>query len=262
MQNLNLCLVQPDIIWEQPEANFRKTEKLLERLTQQPDLIVLPEMFATGFTMNAACAQPEQGSILQWMQQTAQRLQCTITGSAMIRQEQSLYNRLFWVNADGQYQCYDKRHLFRFGLEHRYYAAGSQKIITELKGWKFLPLVCYDLRFPVWARNRYLNENFEYDCLIYMANWPHKRAHHWQGLLFARAVENLAYCAGVNRSGTDGNGLFHSGNSLLIDPTGTITQTLSDNEEGITETTLDAGILSTWRASFNAAKDWDEFELK
>jgi predicted amidohydrolase len=179
----------------------------------------------------------------------------------MIEEEHTLYNRLLWVNPDGQYTTYNKRHLFRFGHEHEHYEPGSEKLIVELKGWKICPLVCYDLRFPVWARNTYKDQQFEYDCLIYVANWPERRAHHWKSLLTARAIENLSYCIGVNRIGVDGKNHTYSGNSMVVDPLGQVFHPLEDHQEGLIETRLDAQILTDWRNRFNVGLDWDAFEI-
>lgn len=261
MQDLNVCLVQSDILWEQRDENLKAYSEKLSQLQTAPDLIVLPEMFATGFTMNAACAEEELGAILGWMQQMAQQHQCVITGSAMIKDHSAFYNRLFWVQADGQYSTYDKRHLFRFGREQEYYEPGNKKVIFALNGWKFRPLVCYDLRFPVWARNTYINGAFEYDCLLYVANWPERRAHHWKSLLIARAIENLSYCIGVNRIGKDGNGISHAGNSMICDPLGAVVQQLDDHQQGLISTTLESKTLLDWRTKFNVGQDWDRFEI-
>lgn len=262
MQNLNVCLFQTDILWENRDENLSAYALKLNHLKAKPDLIVLPEMFATGFSMNSAiCAEEEDGPILNWMRTMAKKHQCDLTGSAMIEDGNLLYNRLFWVKPDGSYNTYNKRHLFRFGREHEYYAPGSEKLIVELKGWKLCPLVCYDLRFPVWAKNTYSNHQFEYDCLIYIANWPERRAHHWKSLLMARAIENLSYCIGVNRIGVDGNGLSHAGNTMLADPLGQLLHPLKDHQEGLIEMVLDSTILTDWRSRFNVGQDWDSFQI-
>jgi omega-amidase len=263
MQNLNVSLIQSDILWERRDDNLKAYASLIEQIKTPPDLIVLPEMFATGFSMNASsCAEKEQGPILAWMKDVAKKLQCVIMGSAMISDGADHYNRLFWVEANGAYSFYDKRHLFRFGGENEYYTQGNQKILMTLKGWIFCPLICYDLRFPVWSKNTYKDQHFEYDCLIYIANWPERRAHHWKSLLTARAIENLSYCIGVNRVGTDGNDLIYSGNTMIVDPQGLAQQPLPDHQPGIIEVVLEGKNLQRWRTKFNVGQDWDSFEIR
>ncbi len=262
MQDLNICLLQTDILWEQRDENLQLYSAKLGQMKRPCDLIVLPEMFATGFTMNRDCAEDESGPTLQWMKEQAKKHQCVITGSIITLHEGDLYNRLYWVLPQGNYQYYDKRHLFRFGGEHEYYAPGNRKIIVQIKDWNICPLICYDLRFPVWARNTYTNTEFEYDCLLYIANWPERRAHHWKSLLVARAIENLSYCIGVNRIGADGKGLTHCGNSMVVDPQGNVTLPLADSEQGLIELVLERKQLLDWRNRFNVAQDWDHFNIK
>jgi predicted amidohydrolase len=263
MQDLNISLIQCDLHWEDRDRNLDMISALLEKLVPGTDLIVLPEMFSTGFSMNTKlCAEQDGGYTLDWMKEKAASKSCVLTGSVMIRENFKLVNRLYWVYPDGRYQFYDKRHLFRFGREDEHYQSGSKRIITEAGGWKFCPLICYDLRFPVWSRNKYVKGDFEYDCLLYVANWPERRAHHWKSLLVARAIENLSYCVAVNRVGNDGNGLSHSGNSMVVDPLGQITHKLEDHQAGIIQATLAASTLLDWRQKFNAALDWDEFVLR
>lgn len=261
MQDLKVSIVQTDILWEQKEQNLREYSQKLARLEPGTDLVILPEMFATGFTMNKNCAEAPEGPVLEWMQEIARTRDCVITGSIMVNEGDALFNRLYWVSPDGSYRSYDKRHLFRFGREDEHFRQGNQKLLVTLKGWNISPLICYDLRFPVWARNTYSGGTFEYDLLIYVANWPERRAHHWKSLLIARAIENLSYCIGVNRIGKDAFGLSHSGGSLICDPTGKITGTLEDNVPGIITTTLEAKTLSDWRTRFNVSLDWDRFQL-
>jgi predicted amidohydrolase len=263
MQDLKVCLVQSDLIWEDKAANLLLFEQTIAGIEGTPDLIVLPEMFSTGFSMNTQkCAEEEQDKTLKWMQLTASYRNCVITGSAMIREGKQFYNRLFWVHPDGSYQTYNKKHLFRFGQEDEFYTAGQQRIIAEVKGWKFCLQICYDLRFPVWTRNRFKDGIFDYDALLFVANWPERRAHHWKQLLVARAIENMSFSIGVNRVGVDGNSIPHSGNSLAVDPLGTVIGSLEDHQPGVIEVTLSAEVLSVWREKFKVGMDWDMFELQ
>ena len=221
------------------------------------DLIVLPEMFTTGFSMNAAgLAEEAEGPSLTWMQQEALKYKAVVTGSVMVTEGESYFNRLYWVRPDGSYAKYDKKHLFRMAKEHHTYTSGQERLIVDLNGWKVCPLVCYDLRFPVWSRNT----NNAYDLLLYVANWPKVRSQPWRTLLQARAIENLAYVVGVNRVGTDGNNHPYSGDSAIIHPKGH--HLLETSEvEGIHTITLNKQELEDFREAFPAHLDADGFEL-
>lgn len=256
MQNLNISLLQTSLHWQDKAANYKKFEALIQR-TGDTDVIILPEMFTTGFTM-----EPEQlaeefpGPSLDWMATQANRTGAVITGSIVTKANGHYYNRLVWMTPDGSYQTYDKRHLFRMANEDKHYSAGTDRLIVEYKGWRIFPLICYDLRFPVWSRNQ-----DDYDLLIYIANWPSVRREPWKALLPARAIENLCYVAGVNRVGEDGNGFPHSGDSMVIDPKGTCLFHQADQE--IVETlTLDAEALLKFRKRFPADRDADDFNIK
>ena len=262
MQDLNIVLCQTNIRWEEPAENRAFGDRLLNSLSAPVDLIVFPEMFATGFSMNTAFAEAESGPTLAWMQAAAARINGVLCGSVMVQEQGRYFNRLYWVQPDGTYEKYDKKHLFRFGGEPEQYTSGGGRLIVELKGWRICPLICYDLRFPVWARNRYHENRFEYDVLLYTANWPARRTHHWESLLLARAIENLSYCVGLNRVGCDGNGLDHAGHSRVCDPTGKIYQPLESGAEGLIQTTLSAQGLLDWRSKFNTGPDWDPFTLE
>lgn len=257
MQDLRLSLIQTSLHWEDKKANLQMLEQQLQALNGKTDLVLLPEMFSTGFSMKAVqLAEEMNGSSVQWMQQQAARLGAVLCGSLIIRDREQQYNRLLWVQPDGQIHTYDKRHLFRMGEEHRHYSAGEQRLIVTYKGWNICPMVCYDLRFPVWCRN----VKNEYDLLIFVANWPERRAQHWKALLKARAIENLAYVAGLNRVGTDGHGVYHSGDSTVLDARG---QELfgHSHEEKIQTLTLSADELKQYRESFPAWQDADSFTL-
>ncbi len=263
MQDLTITLIQAYLFWEQPEKNLKSFEKKFAGLAGKQDLIVLPEMFSTGFTMNGdKCAEAPEGNTFNWMQQQAKALNCVITGSFLCTEGGNLYNHLVWMRPDGTYDTYDKRHLFRFGNEHLHFTPGKQKLIVELKGWKICPLICYDLRFPVWAKNTYANHSFTYDLLLYLANWPEKRKHHWRALLMARAIENLSFAAGVNRIGEDGKGNAHSGNSLMVSPKGEVICEIAENMERIETVVLQKYELLQYRERFNVGQDWDSFEIK
>lgn len=258
MQDLRITLVQADLIWHQPEANRTQFEDIFADLEGKTDLIVLPEMFTTGFTMTPeALAEPEDGETVQWLKQQAHRLDVAIVGSVVTQVGDHYRNRLFFTPPNGEQQVYDKRHLFRMGGEHNHYEAGRERVVVEYKGWRIMPQICYDLRFPVFSRN-----HNEYDLLLYVANWPKPRRQPWRTLLQARAIENLTYVAGVNRVGTDGAGLEYSGDSLLVDFTG---ECLIDQaaEQAFVETyTLDSRALNDFRKRFPAWMDADAFDLK
>jgi len=255
--DLNVALVQTTLYWENPTANLAMLEEKIAQITQPVDLIVLPEMFTTGFTMNpAAVAEPMNLTTFKWLRQMAAQTGAVVTGSYVVNEHGKFYNRLVWMQPDGVFDTYDKRHLFRMGNEHAFYTAGTSRVIKEWKGWRICPLICYDLRFPVWSRN----VNLEYDLLLYVANWPAVRRHVWNTLLEARAIENGSYVVGVNRVGNDGNGIAHTGDSALIDFKGEVLLRKSD-EEGIFIQTLQKEQLVTFREHFPAHLDADAFEI-
>jgi omega-amidase len=266
MENLKVTLIQSSLHWEDPIANMAMFEEKIWQLKGATDLIVLPEMFTTGFSMNAAgLAEHMNMSTFKWMKQQAAQTGAVITGSYIVKDKQKYYNRLLWMRPDGSYAVYDKRHLFRMAEEQHTYAAGSIRIITELKGWRICPLICYDLRFPVWSRNCSVDsENYSaepvYDCLLYIANWPAARSFAWSTLLQARAIENISYVIGVNRVGTDGKGHAYSGDSALISPKGE--RLFYQAADEIMQTvTLDAEELTAFRRKFPAYLDADKFSL-
>ena len=255
---LKIALIQTDLYWENPTANMGMLEEKIATITESVDLIILPEMFTTGFTMNpATVAEPMNLTTFKWMRQMAAQTGAVITGSFVVKEGQNYFNRLLWMQPDGEFDYYDKRHLFRVAKEHESYTGGTQRIIKEWKGWKICPLICYDLRFPVWARN----VNLEYDLLLYVANWPAVRRQVWNTLLQARAIENLSYVVGVNRVGEDANGMAHSGDSALIDFKGEVVFRKTDEEE-IVLYSLQKEPLTTFRERFPAHLDADEFVIK
>ncbi len=258
MQDLKVTIVQCPLEWENIDANLNALTKRLEGIKSgDTDLIVLPEMFTTGFTMNAAgVAEGMDGKAFAWLKKTAAEKQCVVTGSVIIKEEESFYNRLIWMSADGTYEKYDKRHLFRMGNEHHTYTMGTEKLITTIKGWRIRPLVCYDLRFPVWSRNRN-----DYDVLIYLANWPEVRNYPWKQLLIARAIENQAYVIGVNRTGKDGAGIDHSGDSSVISPRGLPISKTQAHSDSVETLTLSYSEQEEFRKIFPASLDADEFVI-
>ncbi len=256
MQDLNISIVQANVHWENKADNLSLFDRLLTKIPDQTDLIVLPELFSTGFTMNAKeLCEPMDGPTMEWMVQKAEELKAVITGSLIIEEEDHYFNRLVWIDPNNELLTYDKRHLFRMGNEHKTYTSGDQRLITTLNEWRICPQICYDLRFPVWNRN---DDN--YDCLIIVANWPDIRSKAWKILLQARAVENISYVVGVNRVGNDGNGVYHSGYSSIIDHEGAILYESKDNEE-VHSIKLSKTALHDFREKFPAQKDADNFTI-
>ena len=241
-----------------------------ERISQfdkPTDLLILPEMFSTGFSMSPEkFAEEPNGPTLEWMKSLSLKRNFAVTGSFIVNENGNYYNRLYWVNPDGTHYHYDKRHLFRMAGEDRYYKAGNNKLIVKFKGWKICPLVCYDLRFPVWSRNKSSvvedKRVYDYDLLIYVANWPERRSHAWKTLLAARAIENLAYVAGVNRIGNDGNFIYHSGDSAIYNFRGEVMTSAIMSSEEIISCALSKQELDEFRNAFPAGADADDFDLK
>nr|XP_061806027.1 omega-amidase YafV-like [Nerophis lumbriciformis]XP_061806078.1 omega-amidase YafV-like [Nerophis lumbriciformis] len=260
MQDLSVTLVQASTRWHAPDDNLDLYGELLSAIGQT-DLIVLPEMFTTGFTMAAhEQAEPMNGPAMAWLAAQSAQRECVVTGTLVIEDEGRYFNRLVWMRPDGQFDSYDKRHLFRMANEHMHYAAGSERIIVELKGWRICPLVCYDLRFPIWSRNLPHESSLDYDLLLYLANWPAPRRNAWKTLMQARAIENLSYVVGVNRVGRDSNGLAYAGDSRAIDYKGEVLLDLADEPSWQT-TVLDAEGLLDFRAKFPAHLDADAYSL-
>ncbi len=258
MQNLTVTTVQTSLYWENPGANLAMLEEKIRNAGTVGDLIVLPEMFTTGFTMNApALAEPMNLTTCRWMKQMAAQTGAVITGSIIIRENSRYYNRMLWVEPDGQIDFYDKRHLFRMADEHLVFSAGEKRLIKELKGWKIAPFVCYDLRFPVWSRN---TEAESYDLAIYIASWPAARNMAWNTLLPARAIENQCYVTGVNRTGTDGKAIIYEGNSGIWNFLG---EKINDSghAEVIQTGSLDMAKLQSFRSAFPAFRDSDRFSI-
>jgi omega-amidase len=253
MPDLTVTLIQADLAWEKIEANLERFQAEIEALSTPTDLIILPEMFSTGFSMRAeALAEGMEGTAVTWMRNTAAENRTVITGSVMVREKGSYYNRLIWARPDGSMEVYDKKHLFRYAGEEKVYTPGRRRITVALNGWNIRPFICYDLRFPIWTRNL----DNAYDLAIFVANWPARRSPHWRALLRARAIENQAYVAGVNRVGRDGNGIGYSGDSAVIDPLGEVLFEQADDACTVT-LTLPHKVLTDYRRQFPAWKDAD-----
>ncbi len=264
MRDLSVALVQAATVWHDARANRELYGTQVLGLAGRADLIVLPETFLSGFSNDAVeRAEAMDGTNVQWMRELARDVGAVVTGSLVIRTGQGVFNRLIWARPDGTLAHYDKRHLFRMADEHQRYAAGSERLIVEIAGWRVCPLVCYDLRFPAFIRNRFdqAEQRLDYDMVLFVANWPSPRRHAWRMLLRARAIENLAYCVGVNRVGTDGNQLHYAGDSVALDFLGEVLVELG-SEPGVVTARLSAEKLAAHRARFPAWLDADEFELR
>lgn len=256
-KQIQICLVQPDIVWEDVPANLGMLDEMTGTLQENTDLVVLPETFSTGFTMRAdRYAEEGFGVALNWMLKLARERQVYVTGSLIIREQGNIYNRLYWISSGGIEGYYNKRHLFRMGREDQHFRAGTTREVFTLGSARFLPQICYDLRFPVFARNRN-----DYDVLFYVANWPASRHAVWESLLRARAIENQTYVIGVSRVGTDGEGMDHLGGSCVINAFGKVTGLL-DHQPGILNCTLDIEKVREFREKFPVWKDSDNFSLE
>ena len=258
MKELKISIIQSHLHWENPEANRVLFSEKIATISEHTDVIVLPEMFTTGFTMNAAnLAEAFNGSTLVWMQEQSLKTGAAIVGSVIIQEAGNFYNRLLWVEGTSTLHFYDKRHTFTLAGEDKIYASGNKKLILNYKGWKICPFICYDLRFPVWARN-----TEAYDVLIYVANWPEKRIIAWDTLLKARAIENMAYCVGVNRVGLDGNSHQYVGHSALYDVLGNRLSTQDFEKEFVETITLSKDHILENRNYLGFLNDRDEFILQ
>lgn len=262
MSALTITTIQSNIIWEEKTTNLRLLEQKIAGIEEKTEIVVLPEMFNTGFSMRPeALAETMEGETVEWMKRVSRENGIVLTGSIMIEEAGNYFNRLIWMLPNGQYGYYDKRHLFAYGEEDKHYSPGNKRLIASVKGWKINLLVCYDLRFPVWARQKINEEGAEYDVLIYVANWPERRSHAWKTLLCARAIENQCYVVGVNRVGSDANNIYYSGNSLVIDPLGQVLYHMAD-EEDVNTITLQKETLEDIRSKFPFWKDADSFNIE
>ncbi|MDO5972374.1 amidohydrolase [Flavivirga aquimarina] len=256
--DLKIALIQSDLVWENPKQNLENFSKKIENISEAVDLIILPEMFTTGFTMHAKdVAETMEGNTVAWMQLMASSKNAAMVGSLVILEENNYYNRLLFVEPSGAIQYYDKRHTFTLVGEDKVYTAGAKKLLVDYKGWKIYPLICYDLRFPVWARN-----TEDYDVLLYVANWPKPRVSAWDALLKARAIENMSYCIGVNRVGIDGVNSEYSGHSAAYDVLGNSITSIEPGKEQTQIVTLEKRHIQAYRNKLKFLDDRDIFTLK
>lgn len=268
MSSLTITLIQTALHWQNKPANLAMFEQKINAIHPKTEIVVLPEMFSTGFSLQPApLAEDMEGATVQWMQRLAAERKIVLTGSMITSENDNYYNRLVWMLPNGQRGIYDKRHLFAYAGEDAQYTPGSKRLIASVKGWKINLLVCYDLRFPVWARQAAATAPTgdtgmapEYDVLIYVANWPQRRSHAWKTLLQARAIENQCYVVGVNRVGDDGNGLHYSGDSMVVDPLGEVLYSMAEQEDVFT-ITLQKDRLEEIRTKFPFWKDADGFSI-
>lgn len=264
MSTLTITGIQTSLHWENPAANLNMLEEKINSIPGKTEIVILPEMFTTGFSMKPEeFAEPVRGGgeTREWMKRISAGKKIILTGSIMAEEKGNYFNRLVWMQPDGQYGIYDKRHLFAFAGEDEHYTPGNTRLIASVKGWKINLLICYDLRFPVWSRQAITDAGPEYDLLIYVANWPERRNHAWKTLLQARAIENQCYVAGINRTGNDGNDIYHSGDSMVIDPLGEILYHKA-HEEDIFTITLRKEKLQEVRTKLPFWKDADNFFIE
>ncbi len=262
MSGLTITTIQSNLIWEERSANLRLLEKKIMDIPDKTEVVILPEMFSTGFSMKPeTLAETMDGETVDWMKRVSRENNIVLTGSIIIEEEGRYFNRLIWMLPNGNYGHYDKRHLFAYGEENHHFHAGSKRLVASVKGWKINLLICYDLRFPVWARQQSTDTATEYDVLIYVANWPERRSHAWKTLLCARAIENQCYVIGVNRTGTDGNNIYYSGNSLVIDPLGQVLYHMADVEDVFT-ISLQKEKLEEVRSKYPFWRDADDFIIQ
>lgn len=261
MSTLTITGIQTQLHWEDPDANRQMFEEKINSIAEKTEIIILPETFSTGFSMKPKeLAETMDGDTVKWMQKVAVEKKVILTGSIIVKEKGNYHNRLIWMLPNGQHGLYDKRHLFAYAGENAEFTSGTKRLIASVKGWKINLLVCYDLRFPVWARQQIHEDALEYDLLIYVANWPERRNHAWKTLLQARAIENQCYVVGVNRVGHDGNNIYHSGDSMAIDPMGEVLYTKA-HEEDIFTVTLHKEKLDEVRAKLPFWKDGDNFMI-
>lgn len=255
---LKVAILQSDLVWENADENRISFSNKITSILEPVDLIILPEMFTTGFSMNPeSIYETMNGNTVSWLQELAIQKEAAITGSIVIKENENYYNRLLFVTPNGHIEHYDKKHTFTLAGENKVYSAGNKLLSIDYLGWKIRPLVCYDLRFPVWSRN-----TDDYELLIYVANWPKARIAAWDALLKARAIENMSYCIGVNRVGLDGNDHEYSGHSAVYDVLGERIDSISEEKESIAIVTLDKDHITTQRAKLGFLKDRDSFTLR
>jgi omega-amidase len=263
MQDIKVTLIQANLFWEERDKNLRHFDHLIGCIGTETDLILLPEMFNTGFSINpSACSETMDGPSMLFLQEKAKQTRAAIMATLLIREGEGFYNRLVCMFPDGSFETYDKRHLFRLSEEYKIFKGGKKRAIFEVKGWKISPAICYDLRFPVWSKNTWSSGVYGYDLLVCLANWPASRSHIWKTLLVARAIENQACAAGVNRIGNDGHGTWHSGDTMAIDAKGQLLYAAREGTEEISSVIFSAQDLQLFRDSFTVGMDWDHFTIE
>lgn len=264
MSSLTFTIIQTQLFWEEKTRNLQMLEEKINSVPVKTEVIILPEMFSTGFSMKPEqLAEEMDGETIAWMRRISSERKIILAGSSMIAENGNYYNRLVWMLPNGKMGLYDKKHLFAYGNEHKHYTRGNKRLIASVKGWRINLLVCYDLRFPVWSRQSKgseKSEGLEYDVLIYVANWPERRSSVWKTLLQARAIENQSFCIGVNRVGKDGNDVSHSGDSMIINPLGEVLYHKA-NDEDIYTITLQKEELTRAREKMPFWKDADSFKI-
>jgi predicted amidohydrolase len=258
MADLTITLIQSQLHWEDIPANLAMFNDKMNEVPDEAQLVILPEMFNTGFSMQVEKTQEiMDGRTMEWMARKAREKDAVLVGSLVIKEGDHFYNRLVWMKPDGKYRTYDKRHLFRLGQEHENFTKGNDRWIEELNGWRICPMICFDLRFPVWCRN---DDELDYDLILFIANWPERRSFHWRQLLIGRAIENQCYVAGVNRVGDDGNGVYHSGDSAVHNPLGGEIVKQS-HDEVVTTVTLAKEKIAEVREKFPFLLDRESFHF-
>jgi omega-amidase len=261
LPTLSFTLIQANLHWQNKQANLQMFTDKIAALAQKTEVALLPEMFSTGFSMQAQeLAEKTDGETIQWMQKIAMQYNIILGGSLIIEEHGKYYNRFIWMQPNGVFAQYNKKHLFAFAEEDKFYTAGNSRCIVQVKGWKILLQVCYDLRFPVWARQQTQQGEPEYDAIVYVANWPERRSHAWKTLLTARAIENQCYVLAVNRVGNDGNEIYHSGDSMIINALGEVLYEKAHDEDCFT-TTLDKQSLLEIRNRLPFLRDADAFNI-
>jgi len=253
---MKVTIIQSNLIWEDIEGNLKQFSEKIYSIQEETDLIVLPEMFATGFSMKPEIFANFEQIQIEWLAKHAKRKNAVITGSIITKKNEKYFNTLIWMQPNGKVSVYNKKHLFSFAGEDKFYSPGNEVLISKINNWKLKPLICYDLRFPVWSRNKK-----DYDVLIYVANWPEIRNDVWKILLKARAIENQCFVIGVNRIGNDGNNIYHSGDSAIVDPKGNIISKTKAHKESVETVSLNLDELNNFRKKFPVSNDADKFEI-
>ena len=263
MEDLRILCLQTDIVWDDPDINRELLEIKIMSHVDDHHLVVLPETFTTGFPKFPEFnSEPLDGKTIAWMAEIATKSGAVLAGSILVEKDGRFTNTLIWMRPDGSFEQYAKRHVFSMANENEVIEKGKQQLIVELNGWKIKPMICYDLRFPVWSKNSFAEDGtYQYDLALYVANWPGIRSYPWKQLLIARAIENLSYVVGVNRVGHDPHGIFYNGDSLIIDPKGKIISQGEEGKERVLSENLSYSELAGFREKFNVGLDWDDFTI-